>query len=761
MRTSSRASAFAAVFLGAAICFLLSLTSSVQAWYSDTSWLYRKSFVIDHTKVSGGVDLVNFPVLINVTDTDFKHTLEGGKVGKLDGTDILLTASDGTTKLDHEIELYSSSAGQLVLWVRVPVLSVSADTTLYLYYGNAAAADQQNKTGVWNNNYKGVWHLGEGDSTAGDFYTDSTINNEAATLTDTDGDSGLMVGKIGNAFDFSADADYIDAGVISALASSTSASLSAWLYRSSTGDSAGLGMVGKSDMWGRFNLNWQNDGNIYNQAENFSLGSGSSYPNYTANVSGWHHVVMAYDGNQTGLNRLQVYFDGVLQVLSPGNIHPASALPGAHNLSSFRFGADTNDGVDRFWGGAIDEGRILINTLSAGWVATEYNNQSEPAEFYSVGSEQQYDTSAPVISSLIAGSVNTSSAVITWSTNEGASSQVEYGTSSVLTASSSLSSGLVTSHSVSLNFLSPSTTYYFRAVSLDASGNRATTSLLTFGTSAVSSSSGGGGGGGYSSMDSTPPLVSVAAPSSTVVLNGTSTLSATVSDNVGVAGVMFKIDGLSVGDEIGNFPYSISFDTKKFVNGSHIVVAVARDTAGNTSSSLPISFNINNNFGSGNKEAASVPIQSLVAPFDYAGPKAPEQELALPYKSRTLVNDKGTIYVIDGKFKLPFVSMSAFSGLGYKLKYVVKGDVSLYKLPQSYVISTAKAEHPWGSILSYGSKLYYAHETGMIPISSKTILSKNGITVPYSLIMNPFDREILKKSGNIKPLVENDPRISQ
>ncbi len=776
MNTSSLLRALGAVFLSLAICFLLGLSSGVKAWYSDTSWLYRKSFVIDHTKVSGGVDLVNFPVLISLTDADLKYSSHGGKVGKTDGTDILVTASNGSTKLDHEIEYYASSTGQLILWVRVPTLLAASDTTLYLYYGNAAATDQQNKNGVWNSNYKGVWHLGEGYSTASNFYKDSTSNNKDGTLTDANSNSVSMTGKIGNAFDFSADADYIDTGIISALASSTTGTLSAWMYRSAVGDSAGFGMIGKSDMWGRFNLNWQNDGNIYNQAENFSLGSGSSYPSYAANVSGWHHVVMAYDGGQSGLNRLQVYFDGVLQTLSSGNIDPATALPGSHNLSAFRFGADTNDGVDRFWGGAIDEGRVAANTLSAGWVATEYNNQSSPSAFYAVGSEESYDTVVPIISSLTSGSLTSSSAVITWSTDEAATSQVEYGTSSTLTSSSSLSSSLVTSHSVTLNSLSPSTTYYFRAVSQDASGNRATTSLLTLTTSAASSGGGGGGGGGggssYSSMDSTPPLVSVTVPLSAAVLTGTSTLTAVASDNVGVAGVTFKVDGMTVGTEVGNFPYTITFDTTKFVNGSHIVVAVARDTAGNTGSSLPISFNISSdllatssssqqNLTPSSEQSTASTTQSVVIPFNFVGLQVPVSEINLPYKSRTLVNDKGTIYVIEGKYRLPFVSMSAFSGLGYKLKYVVKGDTSMYELPKTYLISTSKAEHPWGSILSNGSKLYYSHESGMIPIPSKTLLTKNGISIPYTLSMNAYDKEILKKSANLKPLIENDPRVSR
>jgi len=43
-------------------------------------------------------------------------------VGKADGTDILFAASDGVTKLNHQIELYNGATGQLIAWVNLPAL---------------------------------------------------------------------------------------------------------------------------------------------------------------------------------------------------------------------------------------------------------------------------------------------------------------------------------------------------------------------------------------------------------------------------------------------------------------------------------------------------------------------------------------------------------------------------------------------------------------------------------------------------------------
>ena len=93
------------------------------------------------------------------------------------GNDILFTSADGTTKLAHEIEIFTSSTGALTAWVRVPVVSASVDTVLYLYYGNGAASNQQNPTGVWDTNFRGVWHLQEN----GTLPQDSTSNANNAT----------------------------------------------------------------------------------------------------------------------------------------------------------------------------------------------------------------------------------------------------------------------------------------------------------------------------------------------------------------------------------------------------------------------------------------------------------------------------------------------------------------------------------------------------------------------------------------------------
>lgn len=98
--------------------------------------------------------------------------------------------------------------------------------------------------------------------------------------------------------------------------------------------------------------------------------------------------------------------------------------------------------------------------------------------------------------------------------------------------------------------------------------------------------------------DTTPPAVSVTAPASGSTVSGTSVnISATASDNVGVAGVQFKLDGNNLGSEDVTSPYNATWDTTKSSNGPHTLTAVARDTAGNTKTSSSINVTVSNSSG--------------------------------------------------------------------------------------------------------------------------------------------------------------------
>ena len=94
--------------------------------------------------------------------------------------------------------------------------------------------------------------------------------------------------------------------------------------------------------------------------------------------------------------------------------------------------------------------------------------------------------------------------------------------------------------------------------------------------------------------DTTKPVVAVTAPTAGAGVSGTVTVTADASDNVGVAGVQFKLDGANLGAEDTSAPYAVSWDTRTSADGSHNISAVARDAAGNTQTAPSVAVSVGN-----------------------------------------------------------------------------------------------------------------------------------------------------------------------
>ena len=110
----------------------------------------------------------------------------------------------------------------------------------------------------------------------------------------------------------------------------------------------------------------------------------------------------------------------------------------------------------------------------------------------------------------------------------------------------------------------------------DAAGNRATATLAV------------------TLNDTAPPSVAITAPAGGAALKGTAALSANASDNVGVVGVQFKVDGVNLGAEVRTAPYTVQWSTTGVADGAHVLTAVARDSAGNATTSARVSVIVAN-----------------------------------------------------------------------------------------------------------------------------------------------------------------------
>lgn len=93
--------------------------------------------------------------------------------------------------------------------------------------------------------------------------------------------------------------------------------------------------------------------------------------------------------------------------------------------------------------------------------------------------------------------------------------------------------------------------------------------------------------------DTTPPTVSMTAPSEGATVNGTITMAANATDNVAVTQVEFYADGQLKGTDATN-PYSYSLDTTALSDGSHVLTVKAFDAAGNNTVSAPVNVTVVN-----------------------------------------------------------------------------------------------------------------------------------------------------------------------
>ena len=98
---------------------------------------------------------------------------------------------------------------------------------------------------------------------------------------------------------------------------------------------------------------------------------------------------------------------------------------------------------------------------------------------------------------------------------------------------------------------------------------------------------------GDTTEDTQPPTTSITSPSSGATVNGTTSVSATATDNVGVTKVELWVDGALALTRTAA-PYTFSWDTTGVPNGSHSLQSKAYDAAGLAGSSAPVAVTVNN-----------------------------------------------------------------------------------------------------------------------------------------------------------------------
>jgi len=345
-------------------------------------WLYRKAITINHSQVA--VDLSNFPVLIsNSSDTDLTAHAQ------TDGDDILFMNEPGVaSKLHHEIEYYDT--GTLVAWVNVTYVSSTQDTVLYMYYGNPSCSSQENISGVWDANYKGVWHLNETCAGTGGTHVDSTSNDNDGTT--SGGVNTNTTGIIDGADQLDGSDDYVAVPHDTSLDIIGEVTASLWIRPESLpfGDDY-PGMISRGSETNRQYWIWgiQNDNDIGGRiGDTFAAPGGAGV---TMQENNWYHIVIT--GNPTG--DIVMYYNGAeVSRVSYGT------APASETTSLYMGYMDTFD----YFPGSIDEVRVSNIERNLNWINTSYRNQHSPTTFYSIGNEESTpsDTTPPEITNVTA-----------------------------------------------------------------------------------------------------------------------------------------------------------------------------------------------------------------------------------------------------------------------------------------------------------------------------------------------------------------------
>ncbi len=347
----------------------LSLFVSSQVFSQLIGYNYYYNITINSSQVSGSGSHTDFPVLIDITSTNLRTVSNGGFVENNNGYDISFSNESNSATLQHDLEDYDPTTGRIRAWVKIPSLSTSSNTIIRVYFGNNAISSSTGSSSTWSSNYVSVWHLND------DFVDYATGANNGTNIGTSD-----ISGKIADGQDFNSNSDKIDVGNFSV--SGSALTISSW-FKADDFDYDDGRIISKSTS--------SNESDHYfmlsTVASNgyklrFRLKTNNSTSTLIASsgnlsASTWYYATAVYDGTN-----MKLYLNNTLV----GSTSKSGTM-------------NTNSAVDVFIGnnpgseikpfdGIIDEVRISNTARSSDWIATEYNNQSNPSGFYSISALQ-------------------------------------------------------------------------------------------------------------------------------------------------------------------------------------------------------------------------------------------------------------------------------------------------------------------------------------------------------------------------------------
>jgi len=341
------------------------------AWLEP--WTHRKAVTLLASEIEapGNGALDGFPVLVSVTDPQL------GATALASGDDLVFTADDGTTLLATDLESFSAS-GELVAWVKVPSLSATVDTTLYVYYGHATPPARTPEA-VWTD-HAAVWHLGDdpGPGNPGEI-RDATSGSHDGTADGRLVTTDSVAGQIGRGIMF--DDEFLQFGQLD---TGNTFTISMWIRFAGGSDIKTLIANSAS---GRDTDGYRLFVNSFEMADSklvLETGNGSGGSSRKAQtapgaipIGTFAHVAAVVD-RSTATAMLVVNGESVaVETAVATNFKTNSDLEVARMKDTFLH-----------FPGALDQVEVSRTQRSIEWLRTAFRNQSRPDAFHRLGPEQ-------------------------------------------------------------------------------------------------------------------------------------------------------------------------------------------------------------------------------------------------------------------------------------------------------------------------------------------------------------------------------------
>ncbi len=365
---------------------------SIAIW---TSASFDRCMNITIINVSSS-SLANFPALINVAyNTDMQSNYSDLRFYSAG-------CNNGGTLLPYEIENYT--AANAIVWVGIPTMN-AANTTISVYYkNNTAVSSGQNATGVWDANFRGVWHLNQNPAGAAPQMKDSTSNGNngtAAGLTAANQVSGQIDGSLN--FTGSSTTTVVVPNSTSTDITGNILTISAWIKPvNQTG--------GNSYVFQRGNNTGVEQYALVFSRTNTSSGAGSMgavvnntivarSANNSITINNWAYVAFVCNGTA-----VTDYLNGV--VVNTTNYNTTLTSVFESNIS---FGIKWPN--SNAYLGGIDEVELSNAARSAQWINQSYQMQYNNSKWIVFGAAQTRPTTGVALNSPANGSLLNSTSV--------------------------------------------------------------------------------------------------------------------------------------------------------------------------------------------------------------------------------------------------------------------------------------------------------------------------------------------------------------